>query len=51
MSERVQAVTDVAQAAYFRSHLQQDRSDLSVMLAKHTQPDAVHDRGQYAANK
>ena len=36
MSERVQAVADGAQAAYFRLHLQQYRSDLSVMLAKHT---------------
>ena len=36
MSEKVLAVADVAQAAYFRSHLHQDRSDLSVMLAKHT---------------
>ena len=35
MSERVQAVADVEQAAYFRSHLQQERSDLSVM-AKQT---------------
>ena len=36
MPERVQAVADAAQAVYFRSHLLQDRSDLSVMLAKHT---------------
>jgi hypothetical protein len=37
MSGQVQAAADAAQAAYFRSHLQQDRLDLSVMLAKHTE--------------
>jgi Mg2+ and Co2+ transporter CorA len=36
MSERVQAVADAAQAAYFRAHLQQDHSDLSTILAKQT---------------
>jgi hypothetical protein len=36
MSERVQAVADAAQAAYFRLHLLQERSDLAAMLANHT---------------
>jgi DNA-binding transcriptional MocR family regulator len=36
MSERVQAVADAAQAAYFRLRLVQERSDLAAMLGKHT---------------
>ncbi|PXX04278.1 hypothetical protein [Mycolicibacterium moriokaense] len=36
MSEHVQAIADSAQAAYFRLHLLQERSDLVEMLGKHT---------------
>ncbi len=36
MSEHVQAVADVAQAAYFRLHLLRERCDLAAVLAKHT---------------
>jgi hypothetical protein len=36
MSERVQAVADAAQAAYFRLRLLHERCDLAAMLNKHT---------------
>lgn len=36
MSEHAQTLADAAQAAYFRSHLQQERGDLDAMLAGHT---------------